>query len=228
LHWCGGKSSIRAKRLGRVRGDAALIRIAVQLCGCCRDRLQEWGTNCRRIPDGLAGGWTDQLCPLPENSATGRQSKKGGEAAVIPDVARRRGWRGHRRERGSKPQERLRHSICPSFRPQRQVERRKFIVHVIVTSCEAVRKMRPLGFKEPQDERGKNGRHSSDVNLKLRRAAAVARSSRRVRNSMRPSAILKSSRWMRPQSQHCSRKLRMRGRVHSPYEMTRYRRRGSR
>ena len=47
--------------------------------------------------------------------------------------------------------------------------------------------MRPLGFKEPQDERGKNGRHSSDVNLKLRRAAAVARSSRRVRNSMRPS-----------------------------------------
>jgi hypothetical protein len=38
-----------------------------------------------------------------------------------------------------------------------------------------------------------SGRHSSGVSLKLRRAAAVARSSRRVRNSMRPSTILKSS-----------------------------------
>ena len=36
--------------------------------------------------------------------------------------------------------------------------------------------MRPLGFKEPQDERGTSGRHSSGVNLNLRRAAAVARS----------------------------------------------------
>ena len=58
--------------------------------------------------------------------------------------------------------------------------------------------------------------HSSGANLKLRRAAAVARSSRRVLNSTLPSTILKSRRWMRPQSQHCSRKFFMRGRVHSP------------
>jgi hypothetical protein len=63
-------------------------------------------------------------------------------------------------------------------------------------------------------------RYASGVNLKVRRAAAVARSSRRVRNSIRPFMILKSNRWMRPQSQHCSRKFLMRGRVHSPYEMT--------
>jgi hypothetical protein len=39
-------------------------------------------------------------------------------------------------------------------------------------------------------------------------------------NYMRLPAILKSSQWMRPQSQHCSRKLRMRGRVYSPAERT--------
>jgi hypothetical protein len=58
--------------------------------------------------------------------------------------------------------------------------------------------------------------YSPRPNLNRRRAAAVARSSRRVRNSTRPATMRKSSRWMRPQSQHCSRKLRRRGRVHSP------------
>jgi hypothetical protein len=67
-----------------------------------------------------------------------------------------------------------------------------------------------------------SGRHSSGANLKLRRAAAVARSSRRVRNSTQPSTILKSSRWMGPQSSHCSRRLRMHGRVHSPDNVYRY------
>src|SRR5262249_23510159 len=135
----GGKSSIRARRLGRARGGAALIRTAVQLCGCFRDRLQESGRKCRRIPPGLAGWRFDQLSQLPKNSAAWRRSKNGGEVAVVPDVARRRGWRGHRREGGNNAQECLRHSIRPCFRPQRQVERRKFIVHLIVSSCEALR-----------------------------------------------------------------------------------------
>jgi hypothetical protein len=63
---------------------------------------------------------------------------------------------------------------------------------------------------------GLTATHSSGEKLKVRRAAAVARSSRRVRNSTLPSAMRKSSRWMRPQSQHCSRKFCVRGLVHSP------------
>jgi hypothetical protein len=156
------------------------------------------------------------------DSATGRRCRKDREAAVIPDIARRCVWRGHRPEGWIKPQECLRHSIRPSFRPQGQVERRKFIVHVIVTSCQDARGASDWseGRRALVTNAKTSGRHSSGVNLKLRRAAAVARSSRRVRNSMPPSTMRKSSRWMRPQSQHCSRKLRMRGRVHSPYEMT--------
>src|SRR5262249_16466830 len=96
-----GKSS--AKRLGRARGDTALIRTAVQLCGCCRDRLQEWSPKRRRVPHGWAGSWIDQLCQLPENSATGRRSKRGDEAGGIPDGARGRGWCWHRPEGWSKP-----------------------------------------------------------------------------------------------------------------------------
>ena len=63
-----------------------------------------------------------------------------GKAAVIPGIARRRG-RWHRREGGNKTQECLRHSIRPRFRSQGQVERRKFIVHLIVSPYEALREV---------------------------------------------------------------------------------------
>src|SRR5262249_43032688 len=65
----------------------------------------------------------------------------------------------------------------------------------------------------------KSDPHSSGVNLKLRRAAAVARSSRRGRKLMRASTILKSSRRKEAQSEHAPRKVGMAGRRHSPYEI---------